>query len=249
MIRMLSFLVVLTGLLALPLSASALGISVLNISSTGASTSVLEDGDVVTIDLRVENSGGVALNGAGIAVGGYDINQNGVTDDPLVVTGGIVPSSMFNAVVVPGPPAQFFGGLSNVNAGIKYVGDPGDPTPGPTFQAPIITHAVLFEGVTTAPGGVNGTGSVDPGVDGGLTSTEAHFRVTIQAVTAGVGPAGTDITVDFGALSEFGQVIVGTDSSVLPFNNASLTFTVVPEPGTALLMGLGLAGLAGSRRR
>jgi hypothetical protein len=249
MIRILSFLMALTGLLALPLSASALGISILNISSTGASTSVLEDGDVVTIDLRVENSGGVALNGAGIAVGGYDINGNGVTDDPLVVTGGTVASSMFNAVVVPGPPAQYFGGLTNVNAGIEYVGDPGNPLPGPTFQAPTPTHAVLFEGVTTAPGGVNGTGSVDPGVDGGTTATQAHFRVTIQAVTAGIGPAGTDVTVDFGALSEFGQVIVGSDSSILPFNNASLTFTVVPEPGTALLMGLGLAGLAGSRRR
>ena len=32
-------------------------------------------------------------------------------------------------------------------------------------------------------------------------------------------------------------------------NNASLQITVIPEPGTALLMGLGLAGLATTRRK
>jgi len=43
---------------------------------------------------------------------------------------------------------------------------------------------------------------------------------------------------------------VGNGGSLLSFNNATYTVQVVPEPGTALLMGLGLAGLtAGGRRK
>ena len=39
-----------------------------------------------------------------------------------------------------------------------------------------------------------------------------------------------------------------TGGATAGFSNDSLTITVVPEPGTALLMGLGLAGLAAVRR-
>ena len=38
---------------------------------------------------------------------------------------------------------------------------------------------------------------------------------------------------------------IGDAGAVLDFTDASYSFSVVPEPGTALLMGLGLAGLAG----
>ena len=45
-------------------------------------------------------------------------------------------------------------------------------------------------------------------------------------------------------------VLLGTPFSVdLGTTNDSVTLTVVPEPGTALLMGLGLAGLGFAGRR
>jgi len=47
---------------------------------------------------------------------------------------------------------------------------------------------------------------------------------------------------------DFGAVAVGTGGSLLAFSNDSLVVTVVPEPGTALLRGLGLAGLTSIRR-
>ena len=42
---------------------------------------------------------------------------------------------------------------------------------------------------------------------------------------------------------------VPVDSSQPITGNGSVTFNIIPEPSTALLVGLGLAGLAGARRR
>ncbi len=56
------------------------------------------------------------------------------------------------------------------------------------------------------------------------------------------------VNLDFGT-GQFGNEAVGAGGAFLPFSNAGYSLTVVPEPGTALLMGLGLAGLATTRRR
>ncbi len=242
MIRKLSLLAA-AGLLAMPLSASALGLSITSVSSSSGNTSLLYTGDVLTVELSVENSGGVALSAAGIAVGGYDLNANGIADDPLAVTGGDIASSMFNQVANP-----FLGGLDNVLPGVKHVGSPGVPINGPGYVPPTLTHAVLFEGVSLTP--TTGDGSLDPGVDGGVTGADgqAHFRVFLTVLASGL-TSPQEITLDFGALEEFGQVFVDGAANVVPVSNASLTFSIVPEPGTALLLGLGLAGRATTRRR
>ncbi len=52
--------------------------------------------------------------------------------------------------------------------------------------------------------------------------------------------------IDIGALAGYADTYIGGDNASTP---ASLVITVIPEPGTALLMGLGLAGLATSRDR
>jgi len=58
--------------------------------------------------------------------------------------------------------------------------------------------------------------------------------------------AGTT-TLDIGTFAEFGGIYQGTSDDNA--NNTSVTVTVIPEPGTALPMGLGLAGLATAGRR
>ena len=66
------------------------------------------------------------------------------------------------------------------------------------------------------------------------------FQVVFTA-----GAAGTT-TVDLGVFGDYSDAYLGGDNAV---NNASVQVTVVPEPGTALLMGLGLAGLATAGRK
>ena len=96
------------------------------------------------------------------------------------------------------------------------------------------------------------TGVDAPETGGGvedLASGDVHFRVTYRLNTLGIGPAPQNLTLSFGTLAQFGHVAIDRFGNELPFNNATFALTIVPEPGTALLMGLGLAGLAAAGRK
>lgn len=92
--------------------ADAAGISIVNVSSTGASTSSLAVGDVLTVDLVANNDTHLDIYGMELVAFGYDVDANGVADDGLrmVSVSGI--GSIFNAVAVPS--VGSFGGLNNV---------------------------------------------------------------------------------------------------------------------------------------
>ncbi len=121
-----------------------------------------------------------------------------------------------------------------------------DPIQALLGNPPIVERWVtVFDGVTVSPG-VNGappfdlTPEVAPGV---------HFRLRFQA-TAPESTATVQHTLTFGEQLEFGSVAIGNGGEVLStYQSDSFSFSVIPEPGTALLMGLGLAGLAAQRRR
>ena len=110
-------------------------------------------------------------------------------------------------------------------------------------------RAVLFNGIGTSA--ASGTGNDDAGVGGGLTGVGSDIHIEVSFLVQGLNStpgSPTAVTLDFGT-GRFGNEAIGTGGSSLAFNNASSTLTIVPEPGTALLMGLGLAGLASIRRR
>ena len=85
------------------------------------------------------------------------------------------------------------------------------------------------------------TGVTDEGVDG--LAGSAQFQLVFEAS----GPGTT--TIEFGADQDYGDALILAGGLIGVTNSAFVTLNVVPEPGTALLMGLGLAGLASAGRR
>lgn len=244
-------LALITAALVAPLSAGALGVSIESTSiakaggSLAPSVNALENGDVVTFGLLLENATPENVFALGIGAYGYDEGLVGsASDNHLVFVSSTGSASAFNTggVVVPSVGVLNNGdGLSNSTvAGVES----GAPFP---FNQEL--RAVLFNGIGTSA--ATGTGNDDAGVGGGITGvgSDVHIQVSflVQGLNASyASPAA--VTLQFGT-GQFGNEAVGTGGSTLAFTNASSTLTVVPEPGTALLMGLGLAGLASIRRR
>lgn len=239
-------LALITAALVAPLSAGALGVSIESTSVTGAgNVNALENGDVVTFGLLLENATQENVFALGVGVYGYDEGAVGsATDNHLVFVSSTASLSAFNTagLVIPG-----FGVVNN-NDGVANSTVAGVQTGAP-FPFNQELRAVLFNGIGTSA--ASGTGNDDAGVGGGLTGigSDIHIQVSflVQGLNSTVGSP-TAVTLDFGT-GRFGNEAIGTGGSSLAFNNASSTLTIVPEPGTALLMGLGLAGLASIRRR
>jgi hypothetical protein len=190
-------------------------------SASGNPLTALVVGDVVTIDVTLRSDGS-SVFGLGVSAVGYDTSV-------ATFTSGSVPANVLNAICVG--PGTCFGGLANTTGSAFET----------TANSPNLPEVQLFNGVSTVA--VNGTGTNDQGVSTGVAG-DAQFQIVFSAA----GPGTT--TISLGANSAYGDDVVGTGGAVGSSTNASVTLIVpVPEPGTALLMGLGLAGLASAGRR
>ncbi len=231
MIRFTKALAVTAAILLVPSLASALGISIANVSGAGAGGSA-EPGETVTFDLVLENETNESIFGLGVRVGGYDpvADLSGAHQGNISLRGGEVAQKAFG---LDAGGSEDLGALENTLSAPmnSFVVDNINPR---------LNETVLFQGVASSP--APGTGQDDPGVGGiEISDGGVHFRVTF-GVDSNELPI-QDITFDFIVDA------VGQGGALLPANNASFTLQVIPEPGTALLMGLGLAGLATARRR
>ena len=220
-----------------PASAHALGVSIDSVITSGG-TPHLEDGDTITLRLVLENATREAVAGLGVGVYGYD--QGGVGDrfdDNLRFVSGRGAAEAFSETVIPTIGA--FDGLANSVTTAQEFGRPF-----PILQE---RRVLLFNGVSLTPR--NGDATGDFGIVGApISNGDIHMEVTFQAVALGATPgAPAQVTLEFG-VGQFGNVATDINGNVLPFDNAFQTITIVPEPGTALLIGLGLAGLATTRR-
>ncbi|MEZ4281998.1 MAG: hypothetical protein R3F21_20535 [Myxococcota bacterium] len=164
------------------------------------------------------------MAGLGAAIFGYD---DGMVD---FVSGNAV-ASILHDVCIPG--VGCFNGIDNQIGGASPLFE-GTVASGPYVQ--------IFNGVSLTSR--SGTGAQDPGLDGVLGGGDAQFRVTF----AMSGPGTTTFFIGTNAADPIlGNAVVYAGGEVVDAINTSISL-ITPEPGTAVLMGLGFAALAATGR-
>ena len=224
-------LVALAAFLLIPSLASALGISIVSVNGGAGSSGVLRHGDTITFDLRAQNDTGLSLIGVESLVEGYDL------DDTIQEPAG---TRQYGLELQSGEAAGAIFGTFGI---LGYQGIPNSPGLPLESQAGFDQWRTrLFAGGVLPPAFFAGTGADDPGIDGALVGDgDVHFRVTFVAIPGTIEPA--SFTMNFGI-----EALLSDNSTIVVGSGDTFDLTVIPEPGTALLMGLGLAAL-GARRR
>jgi len=201
---------------------------------TGHALNALQTGDLVTINIRMSNPAAVAIFGVGAGVQGWD-------NSVAVFQGADLNLGKYFC-----PTAACTTGLDN---GVVYANadeNTGNPivTPADVQNvAGVGNYFPIVQAISTT--GRAGNGARDPGLDGVVNGGDAQFRIVFRAGAPGT----TLIDIGTNANPTLGNVVVLAGGATEPATNALISLTVVPEPGTALLMGLGLAGLAAAGRR
>ncbi len=242
MIRFTKVLAVASALLALPSMASAISLDIVGTSTGGASggSATLDYGQTITFDLRIDWAGLApgSVYGASADVTGYDLpDTNFDRQFGLALAGGTSVSSILNYVDIP-------------TVGVLPLGSGVDNQTGGPQEQYVINHlnpqaytTNLFGGVRTS--GHTGDGNLDHGIGSTLVSGgDIHFQVTFINVLPS-SYAGPDLSTTL----NFDLLLLDLNGDTIAASGDTFNLTMVPEPGTALLMGLGLAGLATTRRR
>ena len=154
----------------------------------------------------------------------------------------------------PGEMIATAGSVNNYDTGVVSVNAGASTVAANLLFAFIIPGTGSFNGVANLESGVADTSVQGPGQEdtflsilgtagagGDGTAEAAQFQIVYNVIGAGT------TTLRIGTFADYADAFSGASDNVV--NNAAVTITVVPEPGTALLMGLGLAGLAAAGRR
>ncbi len=190
--------------------------------STDRPTENLQPGEVVTIGIRL--SEGRDVYGLGASAYGYD-------ESVIDFESGLAVTVINRAIIIPG--VDVSGGLANYAI---------PPEGGPLAESSIGdngSRVLFFNGVSLSP---TNSHRFDIGLDGVFGTGDDQFRLVFRAIE----PGRTVIRIGTGYE---GDGEVGPGGSLDTSANVELAITVIPEPGTGLLVGLGLAGLVTGTRR
>jgi PEP-CTERM motif len=124
---------------------------------------------------------------------------------------------------------------------------------GLTVTGPDVTSSSFLANAVAGVGpgnNLNGGGSPCPCDIGVELGTQGIARNDLQTVTFTLSHATASLDISFLASQEFGVRATSVGKGKCRDGSSKLAGVLpVPEPGTAILMGLGLAGLAGTRSR
>ena len=177
---------------------------------------------------------------------GGDLNAM-VVGDTLTLDIKLETSAAAEMIAIAGSVNDYDTAVVSVNSGASTVASQL------LFEI-IIPTVGSFNGISNLESGVSDTSVQGPGQEdtflsvlgtsgagGDGTAEAAQFQIVYNVIGAG----STNLFI--GTFSAYADAYSGASDNVV--NNTSVAITVVPEPGTALLMGLGLAGLAAAGRR
>lgn len=177
---------------------------------------------------------------------GGDLNAMAV-GDTLTLDIKLEMSAAAEMIAIAGSVNNYDTAIASVNAGASTV-------PAQLLFAFIIPGTGSFNGVNNLESGVADTSVQGPGQEdtflsilgtagagGNGVAEAAQFQIVYNIIGAGT------TTLRVGTFTDYADAFSGASDNIV--NNTGVTITVVPEPGTALLMGLGLAGLAAAGRR
>ena len=194
------------------------------ISIQGATSATITEGDAFTIQLGLDNA---SLDNTP----GFEGTISGLAAAGADVTGGQAALVHLNQACFPG-----FGCINGLNTIDNAFYNPND------LGANAVPGADSFLAINVAGATFSAnSGAVDLGVANdqvNLTPSPIDAIINLVANVVGVH----SITVG-GSWSD------GVDVFSLATSTFTLTVLPIPEPGTALLMGLGLAGLAAAGRK
>jgi len=184
---------------------------------------------------------------------GGDLNAMAV-GDTLTLDIKLEMSAAGEMIAIAGSVNNYDTGVVSVDAGASSVNNGPTGTPADLLFGFIQAGVGSFNGVTNLETSVSDTSIQGPGQEdtflsilgtagagGDGTAEAAQFQVVYNVIGAGT------TTLRVGTFTDYADAFSGASDSIV--NNTGVTITVVPEPGTALLMGLGLAGLAAAGRR